>query len=164
MQSSEAKNAKAKFCGKSAGGATVSVSTSSSTIALGGSVELSATLNNVEGGVRSITYYEGNNKIGEGEKISWTPETAGSHSISVVVVTNSNEEIKGSTSVNVVEPNKPYGGTAATIPGKIEAENYDEGVSGMAYFDQSEGTLAMTTQTNIVKMTSTSRKSTAALR
>lgn len=139
MQSSEAKNAKAKFCGKSAGGATVSVSTSSSTIALGGSVELSATLNNVEGGVRSITYYEGNNKIGEGEKISWTPETAGSHSISVVVVTNSNEEIKGSTSVNVVEPNKPYGGTAATIPGKIEAENYDEGVSGMAYFDQSEG-------------------------
>jgi beta-glucanase (GH16 family) len=29
----------------------------------------------------------------------------------------------------------PYGGTAATIPGKIEAENYDNGGQGIAYND-----------------------------
>ena len=46
--------------------------------------------------------------------------------------------MKVTTTITVLEPSKPYGGTAALIPGKIEAENYDEGASGMAYYDQSE--------------------------
>lgn len=139
MSSSEAKNVKAKFCGKAAGGPSATVEVSKSTIVLGNSVDFSVTLNNADGGIRSITYYVENNKIGEGEKFTWTPESAGSFSVSVVVVTNSGEEVKGSTSVKVVEPNKPYGGSAAVIPGRIEAENYDEGASGMAYYDQSSG-------------------------
>ncbi|MCQ2211109.1 MAG: endo-1,4-beta-xylanase [Paludibacteraceae bacterium] len=139
MASDEAKNVKAKFCGKSAGGPSASVEVSKSTIVLGNSVDLSVTLNNAEGGVRSVTYYVDNNKIGEGEKFTWTPDKAGNYSISVVAVTNSGDEVKGTASVNVVEPNKPYGGTAAVIPGRIEAENYDEGASGMAYYDQSSG-------------------------
>jgi chitinase len=32
-------------------------------------------------------------------------------------------------------PQTPYSGTAATIPGKIEAENYDKGGEGTAYHD-----------------------------
>lgn len=139
MASDEAKNVKAKFCGKSAGGPSASVEVSKSTIVLGNSVDLSVTLNNAEGGVRSVTYYVDNNKIGEGEKFTWTPDKAGNYSISVVAVTNSGDEVKGTASVNVVEPNKPYGGSAAVIPGRIEAENYDEGASGMAYYDQSSG-------------------------
>lgn len=139
MASSTAKNAKAKFCGKSAGGPTATVEVTKSTIVLGNSVDFSVTLNNVDGGVRSITYYDGNNKIGEGAKFTWTPETAGSHTINVVAITNKGEEVKGTASVKVVEPNKPYGGKAAVIPGKIEAENYDEGAAGMAYSDKSEG-------------------------
>lgn len=139
MATDAAKNAKAKFCGKAAGGASVSVEVSASTIALGNSVEFSVKLNNDKNGIKSVTVYNGNEKIGEGEKVSWTPESAGSHSISVVVVTNGGDEVKGSATVKVVEPNKPYGGTAAVIPGKIEAENYDEGEAGMAYNDQSAG-------------------------
>lgn len=139
MASDEAKNVKAKFCGKAAGGPSASVEVSKSTIVLGNSVDLSVTLNNAEGGVRSVTYYVDNNKIGEGEKFTWTPDKAGNYSISVVAVTNSGDEVKGTASVNVVEPNKPYGGSAAVIPGRIEAENYDEGASGMAYYDQSSG-------------------------
>lgn len=142
MASDKAKNVTAKFCGKEAGGPAgpyASIEASKTTIVLGNSVDLSVKVNNVEGGVRSITYYDGNNTIGEGEKITWTPESAGSHSISVVVITNSNEEVKGTSTIKVVEPGKPYGGTAATIPGKIEAENYDEGESGIAFFDQSAG-------------------------
>jgi len=139
MQSDAAKNAKAKFCGKGAQGPSASISVSKSTIVLGNSVDLSVTLNNVESGVRSITYYNGDTKIGEGESITWTPEEAGNFSIKVLVITSDNKEVTGSAIVNVVEPNKPYKGTAAVIPGKIEAENYDEGVSGMAYYDQSAG-------------------------
>ena len=142
MASDKAKNVTAKFCGKEAGGPagpSASIEVSKSTIVLGKSVDFSVTLRNTESGIKSVTYYAGDTKIGEGESLTWTPEEAGNYSIKVVVITNDNEEVKGSSSVTVVEPNKPYGGTAAVIPGKIEAENYDEGASGMAYYDQSEG-------------------------
>ncbi|MBQ0157357.1 MAG: carbohydrate-binding protein [Bacteroidales bacterium] len=41
----------------------------------------------------------------------------------------------------VVEPKEstPYKGVAAKLPGKIEAENYDEGGSNVAYYDLSSG-------------------------
>lgn len=142
MASDKAKAATAKFCGKEAGGPagpSASVEVSKSTIVLGKSVDFSVTLKNSDSGIKSVTYYAGDTKIGEGESFTWTPEEAGNYSIKVVVITNSNDEVKGSSSVKVVEPNKPYGGSAAVIPGKIEAENYDEGASGMAYFDQSDG-------------------------
>ncbi|MBP5457797.1 MAG: endo-1,4-beta-xylanase [Paludibacteraceae bacterium] len=142
MQSENAKKATAKFCGKEAGGPagpSASIEASKSTVVLGKSIDLNVKVNNVEGGIKSVTFYDGDTKIGEGESITWTPETAGSHKINVEVVTNGNETVKGSTTITVVEPNKPYGGTAAVIPGKIEAENYDEGASGLAYYDKSEG-------------------------
>ena len=142
MASDKAKSVTAKFCGKEAGGPagpSASVEVSKSTIVLGKSVDFSVTLKNTDSGIKSVTYYAGDTKIGEGESFTWTPEEAGNYSIKVVVITNSNEEVKGSSSVKVVEPNKPYQGKMATIPGTIEAENYDEGASGMAYYDQSEG-------------------------
>lgn len=142
MASDKAKSVTAKFCGKEAGGPagpSANVEVSKSTVVLGKSVDFSVTLKNTDSGIKSVTYYAGDTKIGEGESFTWTPEEAGNYSIKVVVITNSNEEVKGSSSVKVVEPNKPYGGSAAVIPGKIEAENYDEGASGMAYYDQSEG-------------------------
>ena len=142
MASDKAKSVTAKFCGKEAGGPagpSASVEVSKSTIFLGNSVDFSVTLKNTESGIKSVTYYAGDTKIGEGETFSWTPEEIGSYSIKVVVITNDNEEVKGSSSVKVVEPNKPYGGSAAIIPGKIEAENYDIGEPGVAYYDQSSG-------------------------
>lgn len=139
MKSDAAKNATAKFCGKGAQGPSASVTASKSTIVLGKSVDFSVNLNNDESGIKSVTYYWGNTKIGEGETFTWTPEEAGNFSVKVVVVTNANNELNATSSINVVEPNKPYQGKAAVIPGKIEAENYDEGASGMAYYDQSEG-------------------------
>ena len=142
MASDKAKSVTAKFCGKEAGGPagpSASVEVSKSTVVLGKSVDFSVALKNSDSGIKSVTYYAGDNKIGEGESFTWTPEEAGNYSIKVIVITNSNDEVKGSSSVKVVEPNKPYGGSAAVIPGKIEAENYDEGASGMAYFDQSDG-------------------------
>jgi chitinase len=46
-------------------------------------------------------------------------------------------EVYGAASV----AQTPYNGTAATIPGKIEAENYDNGGEGVAYHDLSTGNL-----------------------
>ena len=139
MSSDKAKNVTAKFCGKGAAGPSITVDASKSTVVLGNSVDFSVKLNSDNDGIKTVTFFDGNTKLGEGENFSWTPEKVGEYSISVVVVTNNNEEVKGSATIKVVEPNKPYGGTVAVIPGKIEAENYDEGESGMAYFDQSSG-------------------------
>lgn len=139
MSSDKAKNVTAKFCGKGAAGPSITVEASKSTIVLGNSVDFSVKLNSEKDGIKTVTFFDGNTKIGEGENFTWTPEKAGEYSISVVVATNNNEEVKGSATIKVVEPNKPYGGTAAVIPGKIEAENYDEGASGMAYYDKSAG-------------------------
>lgn len=33
----------------------------------------------------------------------------------------------------------PHHGVAATVPGVIEAEEFDEGVKGMAYYDTTTG-------------------------
>lgn len=139
MSSDKAKNVTAKFCGKNAAGPSITVEASKSTVVLGNSVDFSVKLNSEKDGIKTVTFFDGNTKIGEGENFTWTPEKVGEYSISVVVATNNNEEVKGSATIKVVEPNKPYGGTAAVIPGKIEAENYDEGASGLAYFDQSAG-------------------------
>ena len=41
---------------------------------------------------------------------------------------------------------KPYKGKAHQIPGKIEAEHYDEGDPGKAYHDFDKKTLGLTTE------------------
>jgi hypothetical protein len=48
------------------------------------------------------------------------------------------ETVTSSVTIKVVEVG-PYGGTAAVIPGKIEAENYDNGFAGKAFNDLSDG-------------------------
>ncbi|MBP5248008.1 MAG: family 43 glycosylhydrolase [Fibrobacter sp.] len=47
---------------------------------------------------------------------------------------NVNDEIYLDNTQDVTPP-EPYGGTPATIPGKIEVENYDVGKSNKAYYD-----------------------------
>ncbi|HKP37651.1 MAG TPA: carbohydrate-binding protein [Pyrinomonadaceae bacterium] len=42
-------------------------------------------------------------------------------------------------SISAVNLHAPYGGTAWAIPGKIEAENFDTGAAGLAYYDTTPG-------------------------
>ncbi len=133
MASDEAKNAKAKFCGKSASGPRLSVSASESIIELGKSVTISAEME----GANDITYSVGGTQIGTGSKVEWTPNEAGDFKIEVSAKANG-ETVTSSVTIKVVEVG-PYGGTAAVIPGKIEAENYDNGFAGKAFNDLSDG-------------------------
>lgn len=43
---------------------------------------------------------------------------------------NNKEHMSRKIEVNIFEPQKPYNGTPASIPGKIEAEEYDFGGRG----------------------------------
>ncbi|HTB52216.1 MAG TPA: putative Ig domain-containing protein, partial [Ferruginibacter sp.] len=69
--------------------------------------------------------------------ISGTPTTAGTYT-TTVSATNAGG-IGNATVTITVNPatvaESPYGGTAATIPGTIQAENYDLGGQGVAYND-----------------------------
>jgi|GEM_PF-173389 len=69
--------------------------------------------------------------------VSGTPTTAGTYTATVSAI---NSGGTGSKTVTITVspasvPESPYGGTAATIPGIIQAENYDLGGQGVAYND-----------------------------
>ncbi|MBQ0156290.1 MAG: endo-1,4-beta-xylanase [Bacteroidales bacterium] len=133
MASDAAKKATAKFCGKNAGGPTLVVSASESAIELGQSVTITGEMKDAS----QITYSVNGNQIGTGSSVKFTPNEAGEYKIEVVA-TYSKGTAKSSVTVKVIEVG-PYGGKAAVIPGKIEAENYDNGFAGKAYNDLSEG-------------------------
>ncbi len=60
--------------------------------------------------------------------------TAQNGKFSVTLDKESITTLVGTVSRDTV-PQTPFGGTAAQIPGKIEAENFDEGGAGNAYYD-----------------------------
>lgn len=133
MASDAAKNARARFCGKAAGGPSLVVSASASTIELGQSVTISGEMSNAN----QITYSVNGSQIGTGSKVTFTPKEAGEFKVEVSA-TSSKGTAKNSVTIKVIEVG-PYGGTAALVPGKIQAENYDNGFAGKAYNDLSDG-------------------------
>ena len=68
--------------------------------------------------------------------ISGTPTTAGTYSVTVSA-TNAGGTATKPVTFTITNPagSTPYGGTPWAIPGKIEAENFDDGGEGIAYHD-----------------------------
>ena len=52
---------------------------------------------------------------------------------SITLTVTDNEEIKLNQIVSLLD--RPYNGTPATVPGRIEAEHFDTGGEGIAYSD-----------------------------
>jgi len=70
-----------------------------------------------------------------------TPSTAivGTTTYYVGQTLNGCEGTRASVAVKVYQPQGPYSGTPATIPGTIQFENYDLGGQDSAYYDSSPG-------------------------
>lgn len=62
----------------------------------------------------------------------------GSHEFKVVATDATGETSERKLAASVRTAQAPYQGEAAVIPGKIEAENFDEGGEGEAYHDEEE--------------------------
>ncbi|MCK9154869.1 MAG: carbohydrate-binding protein [Paludibacteraceae bacterium] len=63
----------------------------------------------------------------------------GTYEITATMTDNNGKVYESSAAtINVSAPQQPYKGEAAIIPGKVEAENYDEGADGLAYYDSGE--------------------------
>lgn len=113
-------------------------------VANGKAVTVSATASDPDGTVSKVEFYAGTTLIGTDNtspySISWTPTIAGSYSITAKVTDNAgNVSTSNAVSISVRDPQSPYGGTPAPIPGTIQFENFDLGGQDSAYYDNSLG-------------------------
>jgi subtilisin family serine protease len=110
------------------------------------SVSLSATASDVDGTVTQVAFYAGSTLLGADTMppytFSWTSVPAGDYSLTAVATDDAGATTtSNAVTIHVVAPppSTPFGGTPASIPGLIEAENFDDGGEGIAYHDSTPG-------------------------
>ena len=117
--------------------------TSTDDIEAGSDIQFVVEATDEDGSIQSVSFYDGTTLLGESTNAPYTFAIsgleAGSHTLKAIAKDNEGNESSASVAINVHEPQTPYGGTPQTIPGKIEAENYDNGGNGYAYYDTDEG-------------------------
>lgn len=112
----------------------LSLSTSISAESEPGEVEISVALENEN--ITKVEIYADDNLLSTGTSYTWEDVTEGTHSIYAVGYDNSGKTYTTSkTEISIFAPQTPYNGTPASIPGKIEAEEFDFGGEGNAYHD-----------------------------
>ncbi len=65
----------------------------------------------------------------------FTPETQGRYNLKAVVYATDGTTFERLSGVTAYNPRAPYKDVVATLPGTIEAENFDAGAEGMSYHD-----------------------------
>lgn len=109
-------------------------------------ITISANASDADGSISKVEFFQGTTKIGEDlsspYSFNWNNVAAGTYSISARATDNVGA-IANSSSVSITvttaSNQTPYGGTAWTIPGIIEAENYDLGGASIAFNELSAG-------------------------
>ncbi|MBC7391013.1 MAG: carbohydrate-binding protein [Opitutaceae bacterium] len=125
---------------------TVSLSApaNNATYTIPASITLSATATKTGGSISKVEFYNGTTKLGEDisspYSYSWTNVAKGSYTITAVATDNVGGKAT-STAVNIKVniPQGPYNGIVHSIPGTIQAEEFDSGGNGIAYNDDSPG-------------------------
>lgn len=139
---------------------TITAPTSTDDIEAGADIGFTAEATDENGSIQSVKFYDGNTLLGETTDAPYTYEvknlSLGDHTLKAVATDNEGNESSASVTIKVHEPQTPYGGTAQTIPGRIEAENYDNGGNGYAYYDSDEGNKGETYRNDDVDIDATS--------
>jgi hypothetical protein len=111
-------------------------------------IALAATASDTDGSIAQVVFYSGTSPLGTDATspftFSWTNVAVGDYSLTAVATDNGGASTtSGAVTVHVVPPppSTPFGGTAAAIPGLIEAENFDDGGEGVAYHDTTAANL-----------------------
>ena len=107
------------------------------------SVSISATANDTDGTISKVEFYNGTTLIGTSTTspytFTWSNVATGTYTISAKATDNSGAAVTSSSASIVVNApvitETPYGGTPVNLPGKVEAENYNNGGEGIAYHD-----------------------------
>jgi subtilisin family serine protease len=126
-------------------------------------VALSATASDVDGSVTQVAFYAGSTLLGIDTAspftFSWNNVPPGDYSLTAVATDDAGvSATSAAVTVHVATPpsSTPFGGTAAPIPGLIEAENFDDGGEGVAYHDLSPGNTGGQYRQTDVDITTTS--------
>jgi chitinase len=109
----------------------------------GDTVQIDITAADSDGSIIKAEFYAGTFKIGELNQapfttIKWTGVGSGSYTLTVQVTDNlgvTTTSAPVSITVNSASSSLPFLGTAANIPGKIEAENFNLGGNNVSYYD-----------------------------
>lgn len=69
-------------------------------------------------------------------ELKWTPTATGDYTFKTKLLNSSDSVIlEKSCMVKVYEPSKPFKGEPIALPGILEAEDFDNGANGIAYYD-----------------------------
>lgn len=106
-------------------------------------ITVSATASDPDGTIANVEFYADNVLIGTANSspysIEWTNIPAGEYALTAVATDNEGAKTTAEPVAVLVEAVQyPYNGTPHPIPGRIEAEAYDEGGEGLAYHEVNE--------------------------
>jgi subtilisin family serine protease len=116
------------------------------TMSAPGPLTLAANAFDVDGSVVQVAFYAGTSLIGNvmapPYRLDWTNIRVGNYAVTAVAVDNNGATTTSAATMIRVLPasmSTPFGGTAATIPGTVEAENFNDGGPGIGYLDNTPG-------------------------
>lgn len=110
----------------------------------GDTIAIDINANDTDGSIMKTEYFAGTFKIGEQygapTTMKWSNAGPGTYSLTVITTDNIGASAISSAisvTVSAAGASLPFTGTALSIPGKIEAENFNLGGTGVAYTDGS---------------------------
>ena len=131
------------YVGEGSGKISLDIAAETLVIEEGDSVLITPTYKS-ESEIKNIKYFEGSEQV----KDKWVAPFAfyygadaslGKHTINAVAYDENGESGESAPiTIDVVKRARPYGGVAAKIPGIVEAENFNEGASGISFYDAKE--------------------------
>ena len=123
----------------------ITAPTIGSTVSWPTTLNIKADASDADGTIASVEFYNGNIKIGASTtapyEISWTPAVGNIELIAKTIDDKGLATFSTPVSITVSgsKEQTPYETNPYTIPGKIEAENFDKGIEGVAYHELSAG-------------------------
>lgn len=109
------------------------------TVVSGAKIRLLSTASDSDGKVSSVNFLANNLLIQKvlvaPYQLDWSPGSAGNYQVEAEAFDNSGESTRSAiTNIRVVE-SKPFSGTNPSVPGLIEAEDYDIGGEAISFHD-----------------------------
>ncbi len=108
----------------------------------GSTLLLKAEATDMDGKVTEIRYLANNIPVhvsaGSPSLFEWLPAASGSFDLVAEATDNAGESSRSEVKTLQVIEQKPFHGTAFTVPGTIEAEDYDQGGQGISFHDQEQ--------------------------
>lgn len=110
---------------------------------VGTPIDLTATATISTGTIANVKFYDGATLLATDNSspysYSWTNATAGKHVLKAIATDNLGNTAFDTVAIKVNVPQGPYNGIVHPIPGTIQAEEFDVGGNGVAYYDDSPG-------------------------